>query len=332
MSVVAVCPKCDAKYTLKDAAVGRKMKCRQWEKPFRLTAAIDEFDTGSDDEFDRPARSRSKQKRQKKAPLGEGEVRVTCGDCSARFEVAIRQKAYETRCIVCDQPVPVPGQGGSGKSSAKKSGKRKKSRKMPKFLIPLAIGVAVIGVVVGLAFLLPNTGPGESGIKAPAAYEVYADNRGNQFHVEYPDGWKIEAGARGTSNPWARFKKGSATIRVKTSMGASAMGDIMGMGGDDEDTPDELTAVAQVHTFMKKQYADEYSDYEEQPAKMIKTGMGDGQLSEFTAAGGWGSKTKGVRLTCLATNYQFTVLCDCSESDWAACKPIFERVAKSLSH
>jgi hypothetical protein len=312
------------------------MKCRKCEKPFRIMAADDEFDVGSDDEFDRPSRSRRKQKKQEKAASGTGEVRVTCADCSARFEVAIRQKAYETRCIVCDQPVSVPGKGGSagagGKSSARKSGQRKKSRKMPKFLIPLGIGVAVIGGVVGLAFLLPDTGSGGNGIQAPAAYVVYTDNLGSQFHVEYPKGWKIEAGARGTSNPWARFKKGSATIRVKTSMGASALGDIMGGRSDGEDIPDELTAVAQFHTFMKDQYADEYSNYEEQPATMIMTGMGDGQLSEFTASGGWGSKTKGIRLTWLAVNYQFTVLCDCSESDWAVCQPIFERVAKSLSY
>ena len=286
------------------------MKCRRCQKPFRVSAADDEFDVEPDDEFARPPRSRPKQKKKRKATsglAGMGEVLVICADCKTRFQAAIRQKAYETPCIVCDEPVPVPDKNGrvrsAGKSSAKKTGQRKKSasaksRDQLNPLIPLVIGVVVVVGIVGLLFLLPGMSSKESGIKPPEAYVIYADKVGEQFHVEYPQGWEIKSGGRGTSNPWARFMNGSATIRVKTSMGASALGDIMGAGSvGNEDTPDELTPVAQIHTFMKDQYAEEYSDYEEQPATMIETGMGKGQFSEFTAAGSWGSKVKGVRLT-----------------------------------
>jgi hypothetical protein len=313
------------------------MKCRRCEKPFMVSAADDEFDGGLDDEVEQPTRSRTKiRKRKMKATSGK-TVRVACADCGTRFQAEIRQKSYETSCIVCDQPVPVPGKDAPTKTPAKKTVKRKKrasarSKERRKLLIPLLIGTVCIAGVVGLLFLLPNMGSKKGEIEPPEAYTVYEDKVGNQFRVDYPQGWEVKSGGRGTSNPWARFMNGSATIRVKTSMGASALGDIMGIGGYDEDTPDELTAVAQIHTFMKEQYAEEYSDYDEQPATMIETGMGKGQFSEFTAAGSWGSKIKGVRLTCLAVNYQFTVLCDCPEADWAVCRPIFEHVAKSLSH
>lgn len=338
MPVVTSCPRCRAKYKVKSSAVGRKMNCRRCEKPFTVSASAVETDGQPDDEAGDSSRSGPKKKK-KKSSSGQKQVVVTCADCGARFHAAFRQEFYNTPCLACNRPVPVPGKDGSvgppEKPTAEKAGEREKPAARPQkqlnILIPLLIGAVCVIGVVGLLFLLPALSAKESGIEPPETYVVYKDQIGGDFHVDFPKGWTVEAGGRGKSNPWAKFKKGSATIQVKTSTGASILGDTAGGRNPDEDIPDELTAVAQIHTLMKDQYAGDFTGYEEQPAIMIKTGMGDGQLSEFTASGSWGSKLKGMRLTCLGLKYQFTVLCDCSESDWAVCRPIFEHVVKSLS-
>jgi hypothetical protein len=341
MPVVTSCPHCGAKYKLKTSVADRKMKCRRCEKPFKISAPADDSDGEPDGEVDLP--SLPGPKRKKKAS-GTQKVAVNCAGCGIRFEAPFRQKSYETPCLACDQPVPVPGKdrsvGAPAEEPAEKPRKRKKrsaakSQKQFNPLIPLVIGVVCVVGVVGSLFLLPGMTSKKSDIQVPEEeeYLLYIDTIGKEFRVKYPPGWEVESGARGTSNPWARFTKGSAKIRIKTSMGASALGTMMNPGGvDDGETPEELTPVAEIHRLMKDQFAETYSGYEEQPAITIKTGFGDGRLSEFTADGSWGSKLKGIRLSCLGLRYQFTLMGHCAEADWDACRPIFEYVAESLSN
>jgi len=368
MPVITSCPRCGKKYRLKGSATEGIMHCRGCDKPFRVSASDNEFaeeptnepannvaddfpnDFASDfadepaDDAVLPSLPALKKKSKKKGAAGGKKVVVNCLGCGIRFEAPFRQTFYETPCLACNQPVPVPGKDGSvgppGEEPAETTDKPKKpsgarSQKQFNPVIPLVIGgVFVIGIV-GLLFFLPSMSSKKSDIQVPEEedYLLYIDKIAQEFRVKYPPGWKVESGGRGTSNPWARFTKGSATIRIKTSMGASALGSMMNpVGVDDGETPDELSPVAGIHTFMKDQFAENYSGYEEQPAITIKTGFGDGRMSEFTAKGSWGSKTKGIRLSCLGIRYQFTLMGDCPEADWAACKPIFEFVAESLSN
>jgi len=340
MPLVASCPKCQAKYKLNDTSVGRKMRCRRCEKPFTVSAYDEHVSVQADTGAARPTRPQS-QKRNS-ASSAETAV-VACADCGTRFQAEFQKRAHETPCLTCSQPVLVPGWDGSlqlpRKRSSDTADKKKKqaaasASQPPKFIVPLAIGGVVVGGIVSLVFLLfmPSSDSGSSGIEPPDEWGVYEDDVGRDFKVDYPLGWEVKAGGRGTSNPWARFINGSVTIRVKTTTGGSIIGDIMGHGQDESEKRDDETAVAQVHKMMEEQYAGDFSDYEEQPARTIETKMGDGRFAYFTASGSWGSTLKGIRVTCLTNKYQYTVLCDCKESDWDVCRPIFERVAKSLSN
>lgn len=303
--VLTSCPHCGEKYRLKESAAGRKIRCRDCRKSFWISTPADEpgdeaeelvFDIPPDDVFDIP-------------PEDQAAVALPPQPVRKRMKKA--------------SPAP----------AEKENSKRRDAATWParfNAMPPLAIGGVIVAGVVAL-LLVPALSPGGSGIKPPEGYETYKDEVGQQFRIEYPQGWAVDFGGRGTSNPWVRFEKESALIRVKTSMGASAIGDIAKSATQGADLPDELKPVAQVHELMKEQFAADFSGYEEQPPRTVDAKMGEARLSEFTASGSWGSKIKGTRLSCLGRDYQFTVICSCPEADWPVCKPIFERASLSLS-
>lgn len=292
------CPNCGKRYKLDIAGIGRQMKCRKCQQKFEITAPDDELD------FE-----------------------------SADFEIEDDEEEFGPE--LPEIPLPTRKKKKPTVDTTEQERRPKKNQPESKRvnpLVPLLIGGVMVAGVVGLLFLPINLLPAETRIQAPEGYDPYEDKIGKHFHIEAPRGWVVEAGGRGSSNPWVRFINGKATIRLKTSVGASAIGDVMKAGGAGaRDVPDSMKPAAQIHTMMKEQFAQDFSNYEEKPPRTVDTGMGDGRLSEFTAAGSWGSKLRGIRLTCLGVNYQFTVICNCPEADWAVCQPVFEHVALSLS-
>ena len=299
------CPHCRTKYKLNGTAAGKKMRCPRCEKAFAIPD---------------PAAPAPRS-----APVRRSAPAAPAAD---EFDLGPEEETFKLPARLPQKKKKKPAPSTENERRSRKSAESDEKRFNP--VIPLAIGGVIVLGVAG-ALLVPMLRSGKSGIEPPESYATYADRIGDHFRLEYPEGWELESGGRGSSNPWARFTNGNAKIFVKTSTGASAIGDIMGAGRDQSDLPDDLKAVTEVHALMKDQFADDYSDYEEQPGSMVDTGMGEGRLTEFTASGGWGSKIKGIRVSCLGVNYQFTVMCDCPEADWTVCRPIFEHVAKSLT-
>lgn len=216
--------------------------------------------------------------------------------------------------------------------AAKKPRKKSKSKAGQSPAMIGGVCVLVLALLIGLPMLFSGD---EGPMEPPESYSVFTHHVNSEFKCEYPAGWTVESGGTQGAPVWAKFTSGDVNIRVRSSMGASAIGDIAanlgGMPGEELD--EDLAPVAQVHNHekMKEQFAQEYSEYQESPPEKIETGFGDTRVSEFTASGSWGSKQRGLRASMLGKNLQFTVICDCPEKDWDVCRAIFEKVIKSMS-
>ena len=297
----------------------------------------------------------------------------TCPHCGAKHKFADDSKAgKKIRCRECEEPFTVkaesagkrPNKAGGKtpagglpprtaglKTKSKKKAKSEESEKKPARKRKSTAGKspALIGgicvVVLGLLFGLPLLFPGDEPMQAPESYAEFTHESNSVFKCEYPEGWEKESGgtSSATGGVWAKFVHADhddVKIRVRSSIGASAVGDIAknrgssglgGSGGANAELEEELAPSAVVHEREKKKFAEDYSDYQEQAPQKIETGFGDTRVSEFTASGSFGSKIRGMRASMLGQNLQFTVICDCPEDDWDVCKPIFERVIKSMS-
>ncbi len=349
--LVASCPHCRAKYKVQPKAAGRNTTCARCHKRFKISAlAAADYDVQPEDAFDLD--SDPKDEIEYVAVKLDDDLEAE-GDASDDYDFGDDDDFSEDYSAgeeddfgdddfadddFADDEFASSEYGDELPDLPAPEKKKKKKRKKESGfnpVIPLVIGsICVMGVAVMLLVpLLKNLEfGGGSGIEPPETYARHLDSLGNQFGIDYPDGWKVEFGARGgTSNPWARFthEDSGASIRVKTSLGASAMfGDAI--PGSEIDIPMELKRCYQAHEFMRDQFADEYSNYEDQRAEIVKTGFGESCLTEFTARGTWGGGIKGVRMSALGKNYQITVICDCSEADWEVLGPVFRHAATSL--
>src|SRR5262249_59371004 len=135
-------------------------------------------------------------------------------------------------------------------------------------------------------------------------------------------GWQLQSGGR-KSAYWVSAEKGGATIKVYESLTGSLLGDIAGAGQADPNVSDELLPVSRVHNMKQKTFAEEYSNYREDPAVTVETRFGKARRSEFTAKAGLGGKVRGFRATALGAITQISVVCICSPGDSDALAPAF---------
>ena len=111
----------------------------------------------------------------------------------------------------------------------------------------------------------------------------------------------------------------------------SLLGDIAGGSGmADEGVPEELTAEAEVHSFMLREVEEQFGNYEEKDAEVVKPRLGEGRKSEFTASTTLGGKVRGYRVTILGHDKCITVIAQCPEKHWDTLKPAFNKVIESL--
>jgi len=187
--------------------------------------------------------------------------------------------------------------------------------------------------VAAAGLLVPLAGCGGK-VVVPESYTTYHAKDGS-FSIDYPEGWEAAGGGKG--HYWAKFTSGSAEIRVETNVSGSLIGDIAGSGMGDmlgmdlsQEEMDDLSPVAKVHEFEKEQVAESLSGYEEKKPETVRSGLGDTRKAEFTASGSFGGTLKGYRATALSRDRRVRVMCKCSEDDFEALKPAFEKVIESL--
>ena len=177
------------------------------------------------------------------------------------------------------------------------------------------------------AALLTTAGCGS--VTAPSSYTEYNAKNG-AFKCQYPADWECKAGGRRKGFHRASFKSGPASISIVADVKGSLLGDIAGGRMAGPDVPEELAAEAQVHEMGLAKMEEEFGNYEEQKPEVIKTELGEGRKSEFTATTAFGGKSRGFRVTVLAHDDRVTVIAHCPEKNWDALKPAFDKVIDSL--
>jgi hypothetical protein len=209
--------------------------------------------------------------------------------------------------------------------------KRRKREKEPKgsnalLFAAIGFGALVSLIIVGVVIFFIVRMGATSKITAPDSFSFYESPEA-VFHIEKPSGWKVSAsGIKGSLG--VEIEKSSAVIKVKESLRGSLVGDIAG-SGTRGDEPDERSPVAAVHALKQKEFAEEYSHYEEDKPTFVNTRFGKVARSEFKGVKGLG-KVRGYRATALAGQTSFDISCQCSEAHWEMLRPAFERAIASL--
>jgi hypothetical protein len=178
----------------------------------------------------------------------------------------------------------------------------------------------------------PDAGaPANAAADAELASVDYSAKDG-AFRLKAPPGWELKDGARPDNTySWVRFERGSARIEVRADVTGSLMTGAPADGQAEEGS--EFAPVHNAHELYKKTASEGYSDYREsEPTLFRNPAAGEGRISAFTAAGGglFGSKLQGYRLTFLTNNRRLTLLCDAPQKEFAALKPTFLAVGRSV--
>jgi hypothetical protein len=165
----------------------------------------------------------------------------------------------------------------------------------------------------------------------PTSYQIY-NHKDGSFKIEYPQGWTVTSGGKGQL-AHATFTSGDAFISVKTSLVGSLKGDIaqsMGVTAGGTEGGAERPPVAEVHESEKKSFEEDEGVTEKAPVA-VNTGFGDARKSEYTGSKTFGGDIHGYRATTLGRDLEIRVICECSEDQWNALKPIFDKVIESVS-
>jgi hypothetical protein len=166
----------------------------------------------------------------------------------------------------------------------------------------------------------------------PTSYKTYNASDGS-FRIQYPDGWEVKAGgSRGYV--WAKFTSGTAELLVDTNVAGSVIGDLSKMKTPvplvETEGPQEAPSVEKVHKMEKADFVQEMGVEEQEPTA-IATGFGDSRRSEFTGSRAFGGAIHGCRVTTLSRDRRIRVVCTCSESEWQALKPAFDKMISGVA-
>lgn len=188
-------------------------------------------------------------------------------------------------------------------------------------------GLVLVGLVV-VAWVLIKPRFETPKATAPQQFEVY-NSPEEVFHVSLPKGWKVEPSGRKNQFK-VTAEKGKATILIYESLTGSLMGDVAESANRGANVPDELLPVARVHDAKKPTVAEDYSNYQEDPAVTVETQYGKARRSTFTAKAGLTGKVRGYRATALGVSTSIMVLCTCPPEDWDTLEPAFAKVIASI--
>ena len=327
-SLSTQCPECGATFKLKDdSAVGKKIKCRNCEAAF----VVQPIGNGHKGVNGQKSGNGHKPGNGRKAKAEEEPVEDLFDDLGGERLQSLppRRLPHPTKKKKVEKPEPVPGDELEEVRQKTLKGEPKRKRQG---VSPALIGAAaVVGLgLLGLLVMVIRAGGGSS-INPNPTYSEFQDKVVHGFKIDYPSDWTAQGGGQTGSVIWARFEKDSAGVRIKSSMGAGAIGGAASAFSTGEELDESLTPVAQVHDFLRESYAQDYSDYQELSTYTVQGGMGDVRVSEFTATQGiFRTKMHGFRASLLGGLYQWTIIAKCPESDWAVCKPIFEHMIKSM--
>jgi hypothetical protein len=194
---------------------------------------------------------------------------------------------------------------------------------MVKIHSPFMLALAMAGAMLAIGGCTGNT-------VMPTSYDTFNAADGS-FQIQYPAGWEVtRGGSRGYL--WVKFTSGDAEMLVDTSVAGSLMGDVskMKIGIVHVEGPEEAPAVEKVHRMEKEGFVEDQGVEEQEPVVM-HTGFGDSRRSEFSGTRAFGGTIRGCRVTSLSRDRRIRVVCKCSDSDWQALQPAFDKMINSLA-
>lgn len=229
---------------------------------------------------------------------------------------------------------------GKAKAKNKSEGaeKKKPAKNSNTVLIVIVAVVALAamgGIGAGGYYLVRQLG--QTAKYRPPKKKDYVDFRPKNFQIscKIPKDWKEEHGGGMAGQPvWCRFTDGKLIIEARESISGGAMGQAAlaaQQNADPMGKNEAISAVQKIHEDQEGRFAENYVDYQEEPARKIMTGFGDSRISDFTAKEGiLKSNVAGCRATILNTIHQFTVSCKCPPAIFKDAKPVFEKVVISM--
>jgi DNA-directed RNA polymerase subunit RPC12/RpoP len=249
---------------------------------------------------------------------------LSCPRCQARVPLDAAAAGAKVRCPACGArvvPLPGPEEKPRGK-------KRRRSARRRNLLILGAALLLVLGGGSALSFwIYDRVRSDRPTVAVPVSFDTYEASEG-AFRCEYPAGWKVRF--EGVKDHYQlTCTRGAASIRISQGLFGSLVGDIAGAIGPPSNDPDR-SPVARVHEVKRPMIADDFHDYQEEPAQTIATRFGPARRSAFTAAGTFGRKVRGYRATVLGHMTQFDVVCQCPPADWENLQPAFTHAIESL--
>lgn len=196
-------------------------------------------------------------------------------------------------------------------------------KKSPPVGLFLGLGAGILALA-GVIFVLTLLWPKKAVV--PTSYKTYTAID-NSFSCDQPVGWSLhETGATSGNLATAAFQSGAAKVRVISDATGSIMGDLAGATNSNLPGVVPIPAVQKIHMMDEKQIAASLPGYDEGDPQPLQSASGEARVSEWTAAGG----LRGYRVTMLGHEREFTVICFCPETEWAALQPAFQRIIGSV--
>jgi hypothetical protein len=171
-------------------------------------------------------------------------------------------------------------------------------------------------------------------------YATVKHELGN-FTIKYPTDWVTKSGG-GTDAvpPWSSFEGNDAHVRVRADPGGSVIGSLATAGADvgldipQDDAASGLQALSPVAVVHAREVGDvkgNFLDYQETRAEIIHSeGFGEGRMSTFTGISGF-TPYKGIRSTFLASDYQYTIVCQLPEKKFDNYESVFLEMIRSFT-
>lgn len=200
-------------------------------------------------------------------------------------------------------------------------------------------GMAGLMLLLAVGFAISNGSFASAESYLPTDFKKHAGPQ-DQFTLVLPDDWQSERGGGGAkAPPWFRAKGRKVSLSVRANPRASIMGSTaqvlddlaLANGLDPAEQPPESQPIHGVHMQLRDLFALNYSGYEEEPPKVVDTGVGSARYSRFSGRTAIGMKETGFRGSVMVGPYAYIV--ECKMPGWLMdeFEPFYQDILESFS-
>lgn len=284
MAFVLGCKRCDQRFRIKEAFVGRKFKCKACGHVNQIEAV--------DIESPEPI---PLKKSADDIPVSMALPPVVSRATKKKKPKASDEEKSDIAYDLLGGRVGVLGSVDEDEAEAQ--------RKTMRMVTGIFGGVFLLMVIAGIAYNKFANSPDKL---VPKEYEEYNFVQG-AMDVEVPKGWEIKAGGGANIPEYLTLKGRKVTFTMRANPRGSIMGGVgsafnMLVAGDGP-LPDESEPVHIAHVSIGNMITNEYVDYIESNLKAIRpTGFGSARICRYEGGTQFGTTEYGFRATVEASN------------------------------